>query len=93
MAVSEPMAMIDPSRPYSPGPLSKTLVAISAMVSVHADVSEHEDEGHDEDEVRPALDVAAPSGSGPCPQRADGVSRLVFIRSRATSTKTEWPLM
>ena len=27
------MAMIEPSRPYSPGPLSKTFVAMSAIVS------------------------------------------------------------
>ena len=31
-AVSEPTAMIEPSRPNSPAPLSNTLVAISAMV-------------------------------------------------------------
>ena len=31
-AVSEPTAMIEPSRPNSPAPLSNTFVAISAMV-------------------------------------------------------------
>ena len=31
-AVSEPTAMIEPSSPNSPAPLSKTLVAISAIV-------------------------------------------------------------
>ncbi len=32
-AASEPTAMIEPSRPYSPAPLSKTVVAIRAIVS------------------------------------------------------------